>query len=122
LDIERLKDDIVMVLEDKKALDIEVLKVAEKTMLAEYFIIASGSSNTQVKALVDDVLFEISEKYNIKPHQVENDSGNRWNVLDYRDIVVHIFYHEEREFYQLEKLWHGPLSVDVVDEINNSNK
>jgi len=120
LDIERLKDDIVAVLENKKALDIEAIKVAEKTMLAEYFIIASGSSNTQVKALVDDVLFEISEKYDMKPSRVENDSGSRWNVLDYRDIVVHIFYHEEREFYQLEKLWHGPLSIDVVDDINNN--
>jgi len=116
LNIERLKDDIVAVLENKKALDIETIQVAEKTMLAEYFIIASGSSNTQVKALVEDVLFEVSEKHGIKPHRVENDSGNLWNVLDYRDIVVHIFYHEEREFYQLEKLWHGPLSLDAVDE------
>lgn len=116
MNIERLRDDIVAVLENKKALDIETIKVAEKTMLADYFIIASGSSNTQVKALVEDVLFEISEKYGIKPHQIENDSGNRWNILDYRDIVVHIFFHEDREFYQLEKLWHGPLSVDVVDE------
>ncbi|HHU53431.1 MAG TPA: ribosome silencing factor [Clostridiaceae bacterium] len=116
MNIELLKDDIVAVLENKKAIDVEIIKVAEKTMLAEYFIIASGSSNTQVKSLVDDVLFEISEKHDIKPHQVEHDSGNRWNVLDYRDIIVHIFYHEDREFYQLEKLWHGPLSIDVVDQ------
>lgn len=115
MDIESLRDEIVETLEDKKALQVEVIEVADKTMLAEYFIIASGNSNTQVKAIVNDVLTDVEKKFSLKPQKLESDTRNRWNILDYRDIVVHIFHQEERDYFQLEKLWHGPLSIDITD-------
>ncbi|NLN51990.1 MAG: ribosome silencing factor [Clostridiaceae bacterium] len=115
LDIERLKNQVVEVLETKKAIDVEVIDVAKKTMLAEYFVIASGNTNVQVKALTEDVLLEVEKNVGVNPARIERDSLNRWNLLDYKDIVVHIFHQEDREFYQLEKLWHGPLTIDVVD-------
>lgn len=115
MDIEKVKNEIVKILEDKKALDVEVIEVKEKTILADYFIIVSGSSNIQVKSLSDEVVYEIDKKLNIKPKREEKDNRNRWNLLDYQDIVVHIFHQEERDFYQLEKLWHGPITRDIVD-------
>lgn len=116
MDIKKLRNEIVKVLEDKKAKDIEVIEVKEKTVLADYFIVASGSSNIQVKSLKDDVVYKIEENLDIKPKRQESDNRNRWNLLDYLDIVVHIFHQEEREFYQLEKLWHGPITRHIVDD------
>ncbi|NLZ71794.1 MAG: ribosome silencing factor [Clostridiaceae bacterium] len=115
MDIEKLKDEIVDILDNKKAIDIEVLPVKDKTILADYFIIASGSSNTQVRALTDEVIYEIEKRLHITPKRKEGDSKNRWNLLDYQDVIVHIFHQEEREFYQIEKLWHGPIIKDIVD-------
>ncbi len=116
MEINALKDVIVKALDDKKAIDIEVLEVKEKTVLADYFIIASGTSNTQVKALREDVMFEVEKEFGLLPIRRENDERNRWNLLDYQDVIVHIFLQEEREFYQIEKLWRGPLSRDSVDK------
>ncbi len=113
--IEQLKDEITRALEEKKAIDVEVLPVADKTILADYFIVASGSSNTQVRALCDEVMYEVQKNLGVEPARKENDENNRWNLLDYQDVVVHIFHQDEREFYQLEKLWHGPLNRNIVD-------
>lgn len=113
--IEQLKDEIIKALENKKAIDVEVLAVADKTILADYFIVASGSSNTQVRSLCDEVIYEVQKNLGISPTRKENDEGNRWNLLDYQDVVVHIFHQDERDFYQLEKLWHGPLARDIID-------
>lgn len=74
------------------------------TILAEYFIIANGTSNTQVKMLADEVEYQLGEM-GIKPHKVEGYQSGNWIVLDYIDVVVHIFLTETREFYSLERLW-----------------
>ncbi len=115
MDIDALKEQIIKTLDDKKAIDIEVLEVKDKTILADYFIVASGSSNTQVKALCDDVIYQVEKNLGITPVRKESDERNRWNLLDYQDIIVHVFLQEEREFYQIEKLWRGPMKKDSVD-------
>lgn len=115
MDIETLKEQIIKTLDDKKALDIEILEVKDKTILADYFIVASGSSNTQVRALCDEVIYQVEKNLGISPARKESDERNRWNLLDYQDIVVHIFLDKEREFYQIEKLWRGPVKKDSTD-------
>lgn len=102
---EQLAGKIKAILEDKKALAIETIEIAQKTILADYFVIASGTSVTHVKALADEVAFQLKEKESLMPKRVEGESTARWILMDYGDVVVHIFHPEERDFYSLEKLW-----------------
>ena len=102
---QELAKAIQTILEDKKAKDIELLDVSEKTILADYFVIATGTSTTHVKALADEVEFVVKEKYQRPVDHVEGFESSRWILLDFGDVVVHVFHSEERDFYSLEKLW-----------------
>ncbi|HHX36733.1 MAG TPA: ribosome silencing factor [Clostridiaceae bacterium] len=95
------------VLDEKKGYDIELIDVRDKTTLADFFIIASGSNKNQVKALADEVQFKVERDLSLTPRHIEGQGGDRWILLDYMDIVVHIFEEEERAHYSLEKLWSG---------------
>lgn len=95
---------IIQILDNKKGYDIKVIDVKEKTILADKFIIVSGTSNTHVKALCDNVEEEL-RKDGIAPKRIEGYSEGRWILMDYSDIIVHIFHPEERETYNLEDLW-----------------
>lgn len=90
--------------EDKKAEDIEILKVKGLTIIADYFVICSGNSETQVKAIARGIEEDLEEK-EIVPRNRAGVSAARWILLDYSDIIVHIFHRQEREFYELERLW-----------------
>ena len=100
-----MTDKIVKILDSKKGIDIEVIDVAEKTTLADYFVIVSGNSTTQIKALADEVEFVLKNEDGIYPDHIEGRSGDRWVLIDYKDVVVHVFHPEERANYNLEKLW-----------------
>lgn len=102
---EQIAEMIRTILDNKKAVDIEVIAVAEKTILADYFVIASGTSVTQVKSLADEISFQLKEQHHMMPSHIEGESTARWILLDYGDVVVHLFHPEERDFYSLEKLW-----------------
>lgn len=91
-------------LDSKKANDIQVLKISELSILADYFVICSAPSTTQVKALGDS-LEELMEEHGEALFKKEGKQGLNWILLDYSDVIVHIFYKETREFYALEKLW-----------------
>lgn len=92
------------ILENKKALDIEVLKVEEKTTLAEYFVIATGTSITHIRSLAGEVEDKM-EKLNIAAKNFEGRMSDSWMVLDYGSVIVNIFSPEAREYYELDKLW-----------------
>ena len=92
------------ILDSKKALNIEVIKVEEKTTLAEYFVIATGTSTTHIRSLADEVE-DVLEKLNIKPKNLEGKMSDSWKILDYGSVIVNIFSPEAREYYELEKLW-----------------
>ncbi len=92
-------------LEDKKGVDPALLEVGKQTVLADYFVICTGSSNTHVKSLADEVEYKTNELLGIQPNHIEGYSDNTWTLLDYGAVVVHIFTKEGREFYKLEKLW-----------------
>lgn len=105
MEIQELANAIVTILENKKAIDVELIPVAEKTVLADYFIICSGTSSTHIKALADEVEYMMKRDHNIVPDHIEGRETARWILLDYKDVVVHVFHPEERQNYSLEKLW-----------------
>lgn len=98
-----LLEKITTLLEDKKAIDLKTLDIIKQSTLADYFVIASGTSNTHIKALADNVEIEL-KKENIYPNKIEGYNTN-WILMDYGDIVVHIFTEEERQNYDLEELY-----------------
>ena len=99
-----LVQDICKYLSSKKAEDILSVDVREKTVLCDYFVIASGRSPTQVKALCENLEEELSKR-GMEPLRTEGTKEGRWGVLDYGDVIVHIFNDECRLFYHLERLW-----------------
>ena len=101
---------IVDVASDKKASDIVLLRTAEITSMADYFVIASGRSDRQVQALSKAIVDELREE-GIKPIGVEGLSSARWVLLDYGSVIVHLFAPEEREYYGLERLWSSATQV-----------
>jgi len=91
-------------LEEKKAADIEVIDLRERTLIADYFVVCDGTSNTHIKAIADGLLAD-GKKEGLKKAHVEGYAQARWVLVDYGDIVVHIFAREEREYYDIESLW-----------------
>lgn len=109
-------EKIVKALDSKKAQNIKVVKISDLTILADYFVIANGNSTTQTKSLADEVDFKLS-KEGIKPTRTEGYSSASWIVLDYSDIIVHVFCKDTREYYQLERLWADGEEVDISEYI-----
>ena len=101
---------IVDVASDKKASDIVLLRTAEITTMADYFVIASGRSETQVQALSQAIVDGLRED-GIRPLGVEGLRSARWVLLDYGSVIVHVFAPEEREYYGLERLWSSATQV-----------
>lgn len=92
------------VLDSKKAKDIKILHVNEQTIIADYFVIAHGSSRTQVNALADEVEYKLGLE-GIQPTKVEGRGQGTWVLIDYDSVLIHVFNPESRNFYNLEKLW-----------------
>ena len=108
----------VNALDSKKALDIKVIEIADVSSLADYFIIASGTSNTHVKTLADEAEFQLAQK-GVNVDHIEGRS-TQWILLDYRDIVIHVFSGENRDFYDLERLWTDGKELDVSEFIEKA--
>ncbi len=104
---ERLAQTAAAALEDKKGMDVRILPVGEQTVLADYFVIATASSNTHVHALADEVEFQVRQQLNLSPDHIEGYRNNIWELMDYGSVVIHIFTAEGRSFYDLERLWKG---------------
>lgn len=112
-DIVRL---IYHVLEDKKALDITIIDISALSIVADYFILASAASTRQTNALVDNIE-EALDKIGIQPRQIEGRSFGKWILMDYNDIIVHIFDTEDRLFYDLERIWRDGRVIVDIDEL-----
>ena len=102
----------VKVLDSKKAGDIRVLKIDKKTIIADYFVICTGNSSTQIKTLADEVEYQLKVG-KIPSVRLEGSDSNEWKVIDCNDIVVHVFSNEARDFYKLEKLWADADEIDI---------
>lgn len=111
IDSHKLACVIAQILDDKLGKDITILNISHVSSLADYFVIVSGDSTPQVKALMETVKDKIKKHFARLPIRNENDMKNRWNLLDYGDVVVHILHKEERENYALEKFWSHAFSI-----------
>lgn len=103
-------------LDDKKAKDVLVLKTAEQTVIADYFVICNGSSAPHVKALVDEVDKQLSEAGE-PPMRREGLRSDIWVLMDFGCVIVHIFTDEARQFYNLERLWSDAQEIDPQELI-----
>lgn len=101
-------------LDSKKGNEIRVLKTQDLTTLADYFVICTATSNTQVKAM-SDACEEAMEKNGEHVHHIEGHRDGTWLLLDFSDVVVHVFTDETRKFYDLERLWGDAEEVDLSD-------
>lgn len=107
---------ICKILSDRKASDIVYIAVENKTSLCDYFVIAGGRSKTQVKALAEHLEEKLKKEHEAVPRRVEGVQGGRWAVLDYADVIVHIFGDEERDFYRLERLWEDGANLTRYED------
>ncbi len=107
---------ICKILSEKKAVDIVYIAVEDKTSLCDYFVIAGGRSKTQVKALAEHLEEKLKKEHLIVPRRAEGVQGGRWAVLDYADVIVHLFGDEERDFYRLERLWEDGENLTRYEE------
>jgi len=103
---------------EKKAKQIIVIDLDGLTSVADYFVLMSGESDTQIKAIADHINKELKEK-NVRAYHTEGYKSLRWVLLDYVDVVVHIFRPEAREFYGLERLW-GDARIDFIMDGTNA--
>ena len=102
---------IVHSLEEKKAEDIRIIDISKISTIADYFIIANGTNRNQVQALADNV-GEDCHKAGYALHQTEGYNSANWILMDYSDVIVHIFSKEDRLFYDLERIWRDGVPVD----------
>ena len=98
-------------LDEKIAKDISILNISNVSSFADYFVICSAQSNTQVKALTENLADKVKQTFTRLPLGKENDVKNRWNLIDYGDVVVHILHQEDREAYAIEKFWNHAFSI-----------
>ena len=105
-DTEKLLEEIIEAMQDKKAKDIVSINLSKlENSITKYFVICNGTSNTQVDGIYDNVIEKVNENMNIKPSHKEGYENSEWILIDYFDIVVHIFIDDIRKFYKLEELW-----------------
>ena len=104
---------VAKVLDEKKAEDIQVIETTERTIISDYFVVASGTSSTHVKALAEEVEFQMT-KLGLEPLHIEG-RATGWILLDYNEVLVHIFTKDNREFYNLERLWSDAKTLDISD-------
>ena len=118
----KLASVVARILDDNLAKDIVILDISNISVLGDYFVIASADSQNQVRALTNYVRENIKKNLNINVSKDESDQKNRWNLLDYGDVIVHILHNEERELYALEKFWNHALKIDREVWLENSKE
>ena len=101
-------------LSDKKAEEIRVIEISEISPIADYFVIATGANSNQIQAMVDAVEEELG-KQGHTPKQIEGTRSSSWGLMDYRDIIVHVFSKEDRLFYDLERIWTDGKKLSVEE-------
>ncbi len=110
-----LASKIVKYADDKKASDIKLLKISELTTIADYFVICHANSNTQMNAIFGEIEEKLRKEHDIKLLNPEARSSTGWLLMDYGDVIVHIFNPESREFYGIENLWADAENIDITD-------
>ena len=112
----QLANKITDLIFNKKGYDVKILDLRKLTTITDYFVVCSGDSDTQVKAIADEVDKEMRDE-GIRPWHTEGYQALNWILIDFVDVVVHIFKKETREFYNLEKLWGDAPMTEVTDPL-----
>lgn len=110
-----LLKNIVVTLDNKKAMDIKALEITDLTVVADYFVIATGTSGTHIRALAEEVENALT-KLGVEPNHIEGKTTG-WILLDYGTVIVHLFTHDQRELYSLEHLWGDARDMDLSEYI-----
>jgi ribosome-associated protein len=101
-------------LDDKKGVNISIIDISEISTIADYFIIAGGNNENQVKALADNVEEQLY-KAECTPNHIEGYSNANWILMDFNDIIIHVFNEEDRLFYDLERIWRDGKQINITD-------
>lgn len=112
---------IAQILDQKKAENITILRVDHLTSITDYFVIASGRSAQAVHTLYEEVTDKLSEKQ-VFPRRNDGVRDSRWIVLDYASVIVHLFHPEERQFYNIERLWNDGTNVVPFTSVEDADK
>lgn len=104
----------IAALEDKKGDNIRIIDISEVSVIADYFIIASGTNQKQVQAMADNVEESLG-KEGLSCRQIEGYQNANWILMDYQDIIVHLFSQEDRLFYDLERIWRDGKFIELAD-------
>jgi len=110
--IDKALKAVVNAIEDKKAHDVVTLDLSEVSLVADYFVICSGNSDLQVQAIATEIR-KSADKLGVTVKNIEGERSARWILIDLGDIIVHVFHREEREYYNLEKIWSDAKVVDL---------
>lgn len=121
LDSQHLAMTIAQAADDRKAADIVLLRVEEVSYIADYFVIATGFSRTQVRAIAESIEEKVDQVYHKQPRRTEGKQEGNWVLLDYGDVIVHIFLPEERDFYGLEAFWGHADRINFNSQPINSS-
>lgn len=103
---------VIKALDEKLGIEITAIDISEVSNIADYFVIVSGKSSSQVQALADNVLEKMA-RAGFDSRQVEGYDSARWILIDYRDVVIHIFDQEDRDFYNIERIWRDGKLIDI---------
>ena len=117
MNVDTLTARIRGILEDKKAKEVEVIDVSAKTQIAERFVLATGTSTTHIRSLADEVQYVLKKDAGIEVDHVEGYESCKWILLDYKDVIVHVFHTEDRAYYNLERLWSRRTGVPSEKEM-----
>lgn len=101
-------------IEEKKGIDIKTIDISNISVIADYFIIAGGNNIRQIQTIADHIE-ETFGKAGVEPKSIEGYHSSNWILMDYRDVIIHIFNQEERLFYDLERIWADGQTVEVAD-------
>ena len=122
IDSYKLACVIARFLDDKSANDISILNISNVSSFADYFVISSAQTSTQVKALTENLNEKIKNTFGRLPLGRENDLKNRWNLIDYGDVIVHILQSDERKTYAIEKFWNHAFCIPQETWMNESEE
>jgi ribosome-associated protein len=117
-DTKTLVNEVIKGIQEKKGLSIICLNLAEiKSTVCDYFIICHGTSNTHVSAIADSIEKQVSIHTGLSPRIIEGKANSEWVLIDYLDVVVHVFQQEIREYYKLEDLWADAPYVEIENDV-----
>lgn len=101
-------------IDEKKGIDIKIIDISKISVIADYFIIAGGSNLRQIESIADNIEEKLG-RMGIEARSIEGKAGSNWILMDYNDIIVHIFNQEERLFYDLERIWGDGQTIEIAD-------